>query len=326
MITIWSYDHQKAAKQQLLPGQKLPANTVWIDLFSPSEEERTLVQSLVGFPIPTMADMQEIEQSNRIRVNAGVFTLTIPAVTLEGDTHQSGYITFVLSSKLLTTIRTIDPRGLSGNSDPTSRQISNITTPEEAFLTINESLISHTADALERVEKQIESLTSSIFAKVPAQQSRIEELGGMSYVMHTLGQNGNLVMKVRHSIEWLERILNFLKAEAQYRFTPEEMKRIDIDIRDLHSLASHTNFIEQQASFVLDAALGMIEIDQNESIRWFTVISTVFMPPTLIASIYGMNFHNIPEIAKPWGYPMALVLILGSAIFSFLYFRRKGWV
>ncbi len=324
MITVWTYDHQKAGRQQLQPGQKLPPGTVWIDLSFPGEDERTHIQSLVGFPIPTMDAMQEIEHSSRIRVNAGVFTLTIPAVSLNGDNPQSGYITFILSSKLLATIRTIDLR--NGETNLEERQGGTISSPEEAFLAINERIIAHTADALERVQHQVEDLTGSIFSKIPARQNRIEELGGMAYVMHTLGQNGNLVMKIRHKVEWLERILNFLKIEAQYRFTPEEMKRIDIAIRDLHALATHTNFIEQQASFVLDAALGMIGIDQNESIRWFTVISTIFMPPTLIASIYGMNFHNIPEIAKPWGYPMALVLILGSAIFSFLYFRRKGWV
>jgi len=326
MITVWENDHQKIIRRQISPGQRLGPGAIWIDLLAPSGEELAFTQSLVGFHIPASPEKCEIEHSNRMRVEGGIFILSLPAVEMNGDGMQIGCDTFILSSKLLLTIRSIDSKAFSSFHEWIASQPASITTPEQMFLEINEALISHTADALETTEKRLETLTNSILAGGPTQRGRLKELGGMRYVMHTLGQIGNLVMKIRYGVEWFEIILNFLKGEAQYRFNSDEMKRIDIAIRDLRSLADHTNFIEQQATFVLDAALGMISIEQNESLRWFTVISTVFMPPTLIASMYGMNFKYMPEIRWPLGYPMALTLIIGSTIASALYFRRRGWI
>ena len=145
-------------------------------------------------------------------------------------------------------------------------------------------------------------------------------------VMRDIGRVGDLTNKVRDSLAGLDRLATYLATLSTGRLNKEQKALLKSLNRDLRSLAEHAGYLSQQTNFLLDATLGVINIEQNAIIKIFSVVAVVFLPPTLIASIYGMNFDFMPELDKSWGYPLALFLMVVSAILPLLYFRRRGWL
>ena len=140
------------------------------------------------------------------------------------------------------------------------------------------------------------------------------------------GADGDLVSKARESLVSFQRILMYVQQTPNLDLSSDQRNRFKSTLRDVQSLSDHASFLGSKIQFLLDAVLGLINLEQNNIIKIFSVVAVMFLPPTLIASIYGMNFHFMPELDKHWGYPMALVAMVGSAVVPFLYFRRKGWL
>jgi magnesium transporter len=148
----------------------------------------------------------------------------------------------------------------------------------------------------------------------------------MRAVMERIGRIGDLVSKSRESLVSLGRLLSYVQQSSSVTLTPDLRARFKTLSRDVLALSDHASFVNSKTSFMLEATLGLINIEQNDIIKIFSVAAVAFLPPTLIASIYGMNFHHMPELDWMLGYPLALLLMVFSAVVPYVYFKRRGWL
>jgi magnesium transporter len=312
--------------------QQDPADTAaigraaWIDLLNPTVSEEALVQGALNIEVPTREEMQEIESSSRLYREGEALYLT--ASFLHGvDMAQTGStpITFVLTNTTLVTVRYATPKAFGTFAARASRQPALLASADGVLLGIFEQVVDRLADILERMAAELDRAAQTSFAartKVRADQRNSD----LRQVLITLGQGGELVARTSETLLGLSRILTFIGAEKAAAIRKENASRIKVLSRDVRSLVDHANFLNNRATFLLDATLGLISIDQSGIIKTFTVASVALMPPTLIASIYGMNFELMPELKWMLGYPFALLLMVISALLPIWYFKRKGWL
>ena len=300
------------------------ASVVWLDLMNPTAEEEAEVERKLGVGIPTREEMQEIEISSRLYVeDDGVFmTATLPART-DSDDLQMGPVTFVLAHGKLVTVRYHEPRAFKTFPQRAEKATLGCTTGEVVLVNLLEAISDRIADILERTEHEVDDLSRNIFTTKPESSVRPD----LRDVLQQVGRKGDLCSHVRDSLLSLQRLAGFLGHVLTQRDLDKELRsRVKTLARDGESLGDHASFLSQKITFLLDATLGMIAIEQNNIIKIFSIAAGVFLPPTLIASIYGMNFHVMPELSWAYGYPLAGVLMLVSALLPLWYFRRRGWL
>jgi len=192
-----------------------------------------------------------------------------------------------------------------------------------------ESFVERIADLLERVQIELEAVSHTIFRRSNGASSgsaASPSSGDLQAMIQKIGANGDLVSKARESLVSFQRLLMYVQQAASVTLSQDQRGRFKSTMRDVQSLSDHATFLGNKIQFLLDAVLGLINLEQNNIIKIFSVAAVMFLPPTLVASIYGMNFQLMPELDKPWGYPVALVAMLVSAVVPYLYFRRKGWL
>jgi magnesium transporter len=291
---------------------------LWLDLLCPTSAEEDAVEAVLGLDLPTAEDMRDIELSNRLYREDGATFLTVNALYKStSDDPDTVPVTLVLKGQQLITVRYHDPSSVQ-------QVIGSLTkiqakTGADILLALFETMVARSADALERAGDDIKVVRRSIFnartrsAKAPVTHAVLQ------HAITRVGQVENLISKVRDSLVSLGRAAGFCGGIAD----AERLRTLTLDIQALNDQAV---YMQSEATFVLDAALGLITVQQNAIVKIFSVAAVVFLPPTLVASIYGMNFTHMPELAQPWGYPMALVAMVASAVLPFLYFKHKGWL
>jgi magnesium transporter len=298
---------------------------VWIDLHGPTEEEERAVEAaLPGLDVPTRDDMVQIEESDRLYTENGAAYMTAELpVLVETDTPALAPVTFILVGERLVTLRYADPRVFRSFAARSERLELGCTDGVSTLLSLLEVVVDRLADILEEVGRDIDQASRAVFGspRKPA------EAPDYQAVLRRIGRAGGLVAHVGDSLVTLERLLVFLAASSAARPTGKEAKvRLKAVARDTHFLSEHAGSLTQKLNFLLDATLGMISIQQNAIIKIFSVAAVVFLPPTLIASIYGMNFAVMPELHWLFGYPFALGLMVLSAIVSYWIFKSRGWL
>lgn len=301
------------------------ADLLWIDLFDPSPEEEAEVERLLSLELPTRKEMREIEQTSRLYSEEGAHFMTamIPAQS-DSDAPIMEPVTFVLTGHRLVTIRYHDPKAFGIFVQRAEKGHLDCRDGETVMLGLLEVMVDRLGDILERTGQDIEDLSRRIFAREKGRARR-----GVLWqdLLEEIGRRGSLISTIRDSLGTLDRLTVFfgqrLRSEADANGARDRLQDLGSDIR---SLADHAGFVAQKVNFLLDATLGLIGIEQNTVMQIFSVVSVVFLPPTLVASIYGMNFDIMPELSWPWGYPAALGVILLSALVPYLFFRRKGWL
>ncbi|HZF75166.1 MAG TPA: magnesium/cobalt transporter CorA [Acetobacteraceae bacterium] len=301
------------------------AGAVWIDLLNPTAEEERAVQSALRLEIPTREEMQEIEISSRLYREEDALFLTANFLHgVEGGEWSSTPITFVLSNAALVTVRYATPKAFTVFTMRCHRTPSLIGSPDAVMLHLFEQIVDRLADILERLGADMDRASATAFASArgKADKRNID----LREALITLGQVGEVTTRANETLLGLSRILTFLSAEKAQAVRKENQAALKTLVRDLRSLVDHAGFLNGKANFLLDAILGIINVEQNNIIKTFTVASVALMPPTLLASIYGMNFQHMPELSWSFGYPMALVMMVVSAVLPILYFRRKGWL
>ncbi|CAK0771652.1 magnesium transporter [uncultured Gammaproteobacteria bacterium] len=330
MITVYSRVEGRVIEQPLPLEASLPEGAVWIDLLRPDESERGYVGRLLGVDLPTREEMKEIEASSQLYVEGDGIYMTSPLVSRADSSGPiQGELTFVLAPRHLITMRYTEPRSILVFAARTSRQPELLAGPEDALLGLLDAVIDRVADVLELIGGRLDSLSSRVFADNIDAREAAREKGAhdLNDVLRGIGRAGDLTHKVRDSMAGLDRLLAFMVSVASGRLTKEQRSSVKTLARDLRSLQEQSRFLASEANFLLDATLGLINIEQNSIIKIFSVAAVVFMPPTLIASIYGMNFHQgMPELDWGLGYPMALAMMLLSALVPLWYFRRRGWL
>jgi magnesium transporter len=298
---------------------------VWIDLSAPTTEEEAMMESRLAIDIPTREDMEEIEISSRLYYEDGnaFMTATVPAKTETDDLLMSP-VTFVLTNERLITIRYHEPRAFQTFPQRAEKVNLGCTNGEAVLIALLEAIIDRLADVLERVQREIEAISRNIFQRPGAKPAKSQ---GLQEMLQEIGRKGDLTSNVRESLFTLHRVATFLGQIVTQRKSDKEIRaRVKTLSRDAASLTDHSSSLSQKVTFLLDATLGMISIEQNSIIKIFSVAASVFLPPTLIASIYGMNFDLMPELNWRFGYPFAFGIMVLSAILPFWYFKRRGWL
>ncbi|ODT05530.1 MAG: magnesium and cobalt transport protein CorA [Mesorhizobium sp. SCN 65-20] len=299
---------------------------VWADLFNPTKDEEAAIEQWLGIGIPTREEMEEIEISSRLYVEDGAYfmTATLPAQA-DSDSPVMSPVTFVLRRNLLVTIRYHEPRAFQTFPVRAEKAAIGCTNSETILVGLLETIVDRLADVLERVSRDIEVLSKDIFHPTATKASSRDR--DFQQILKDIGRKESLASNMRDSLTSLQRLAGFLANAIGLGKNGKDAKaRVKTLSRDVTSLTDHASFLSQKITFLLDATLGMINIEQNGIIKIVSVAAVVFLPPTLVASIYGMNFDGMPELRWMLGYPMALGLMVVSAILPFWWFRRRGWL
>jgi magnesium transporter len=303
----------------------IPEHCVWVDLLEPTLAEERAVERLLAIDVPSREEMREIETSNRLYEENGTLYMTATVVTkIDTDRPESAAITFILSHNRLITNRYVDPLPFRRFVAYSERHPSAATSAPGILAGLLESIVERTADVLERVGLGLDELSAGVFA--PPVKGVAVRTRDLRAVMEKIGRDGDLTSKARESLVTLGRQLTFIQQSQAVQIPRDQQSRFRSMSRDVLALSDHASFLANKSSFMLQATLGLINIEQNNIIKIFSVAAAVFLPPTLIASIYGMNFHFMPELDWPLGYPLALFIMLVSAMLPYIFFRRRGWL
>jgi magnesium transporter len=305
------------------PGEAPPENAVWIDMVTPSVQEDRTVEQLIGIAVPTREEMQEIEVSSRLYVENGARYMTA-TLMCQSDTvtPKTTAVTFILAGHRLVTVRYDDPRPFAIVEHKLGRSCPSKITGEDVLMDLLDAVIDRSADILERIGGEVDQVSHSIFE--PEQEAQQPSYND---ILKALGRKGDLTSKVRESQVSVGRLLLFLANEADNMKWPKDRRaQLQSMLRDVGSLSDHATYLTNKITFLLDAMLGVVNIQQNNIIKIFSVAAVVLMPPTLVASIYGMNFRHMPELDWIGGYPFALLLMLLAAALPYLYFKWRKWL
>jgi magnesium transporter len=323
MITV--YD---AAGAKLKPrGDAGNLSTcVWIDLQNPAEDEDKAIEQALGIEVPTRSEMREIEASNRFYTENGAYYMT--GVILHNssqDVPLTSVITFILTGTQLVTVRYADPRAFPLYVARAAKGDSACVTGAGVMIGLIEMLIEREADLIERIQDEVERMAPVVFGqKGVGQPSRNRRL---DVLLKTIGREGDVTARAQESAMSVHRlVLFFANAVRERKDDKRILARIEAAGHDIMSLMESLRFLSARTTFLLEATLGMISNEQNQIIKLFSVMAVMLMPPTLVASIYGMNFRHMPELDWSIGYPAALGLMFVSGLVPYLYFRKKGWL
>lgn len=296
----------------------LPPDVIWIDMIEPTREEDVAVEKALGLSVPTREEMAELEASSRIYRENGATYATADIIT-HGDTDIPGIepVTFVLTDGPLVTIRYTDPKPFAMLIDKLNREPALCATGKDMFLNLMESVIDRASDILSRNVNRVEGIATHIFSG--------GKTVGFEKLITRLGQAQIANARIEQSLAGLSRVFAFIGVDE--RIDGEESRvHLHSLSRDAESLIAHNHSVASSINFQLSAALGLINIEQSSIIKIFSVGAVAFLPPTLIASIYGMNFDHMPELSQPWGYPLAVVAMVISALLPLAWFKKKGWL
>jgi magnesium transporter len=325
MLRIYTLSNAHFTRVEPSEDAGFPSDTVWIDLFNPTPEEEQFAEKRLGLFLPTREEMQEIEASSRLyQEDGGMFMTASVLYATETEIPGTAPITFVLKGQTLVTIRYAEPKSLAGFIAHAERQPMLCPSGSATLIGLLEAIVDRTADILERVAGEVDALSQRIFKVHPGAVHKRTTNEELEANLKQIGRSQNLVSKARESLVSLARLLSFLAVgEAKDKVFRTHQKSLS---RDVASLTDHATYIGNNITFLLDASMGMINIEQNAIIKIFSVAAVVFLPPTLVASIYGMNFESMPELHWAAGYPWALGLMVLSAVLPYFWFKRKGWL
>ena len=298
---------------------------VWLDLINPDPEDRREAERLLAIDIPTRAEAEEIELSARLYTEDGAVFMTMTGlVGLDTDSPSKTPITFILKDKTLATIRYAEPKSFAAYLHrATGTKSLAHRCGRDIMIGLLEAVVDRTADALEKVGAETDTMSREAFKK---DQTKVnKKTHDLENLIVLIGQKSELLTMIQESLLSLTRIMAYY-ASGLDNGDKQGRQLVRLIQRDASALGDHTRTLSARLDFLLNATLGLINLEQNQIIKIFSVASVAFLPPTLIASAYGMNFDIMPELQWTFGYPSAVALMVISALLPYLYFRRKGWL
>ena len=304
----------------------LPDSAVWIDMVKPSPDEDHAVERLAGVEIPTREDMQEIEISSRLYIENGARYMTASLMcAADTESPRISPVTFILTRQRLVTVRYDSPKPFALVEMKLARLAPPNANGETVLLELLDAVIDRCADILERAGADVDQVSHDIFE--PDESMRTGHAKRYSEILIAIGRKGDLTSKVRESLVSIGRVVTFVTAEADgVKWSKDMRAQLKTMQRDVASLTDHASYLSNKITFVLDAMLGVVNLEQNNIIKLFSVMAVVLMPPTLIASVYGMNFKMMPELEWTHGYPMALIMMLLAGALPYVFFKWKKWL
>ena len=317
MLRAFSID-KGMLREQALADQKLIeaiSEAAWIDVNDPTEAERQQLENYLSTELPEVDDVEEIEASARYFIDAnGIHIHSLFLSQAEGR-HHTSTVAFILQNERLLTLREGDTADFRLLRMRVRRGQVEVSSPHELLVELFDQKVENLADGLEDLHRKLEGVSYLVLEETNSDmEEAIDQLAKLE------DSNGKILLCLMDT----QRSVSFLLRHSRTHSEVQEMAR-EI-MRDIDTLMSHTSYLFNKINFLMDAAQGFINIEQNQIIKIFSIAAVVFLPPTLVASIYGMNFETMPELDWLLGYPWALVLMLLSGVAPYWYFKRKGWL
>jgi len=305
-------------------------DSLWIDLHAPTAEETALIEQAAGITLPTWAAISEIEPSSRIHAVDGAMVMNLQLVSgVDSGRPAVAHASLILTADQFITIRKEDSYSFRALREALARQ------PHDdgavrLLLRLLDQIVDRSADILESTGERLDQLSAAIFQFEEGDNLRLST-AELRSILKGIGRVQFLLNKIFESLATQLRVVSSLSAsdtqgDRPFRLDREAKAALESLSHDIKSLSSHSSYLIETANFLLDAIVGRISIEQNAVMTVFSVVAVVFLPPTLIATIYGMNFRDMPELALPYAYPLALAVMLLSAVLPYLWFKKKGWL
>jgi magnesium transporter len=310
------------------PGEG-PGDAMWIDLCEPSDEEEAATEKLLGVDIPTREELQQIEESSRIYEAGGSLFMT--GVIIAGISHKRPFrseVGFVLTPEHLVTIRYADPLPFKTFAQKCSRKPDDHGSSDLLFVSLVEEIVERIADVLEKITGELDNVAGDVFSEegVAARDRGDKPRIDLQAVVRRLWRASALLGKLRESLLTFNRILSFFRKSEENWLKEEAKARAESQQRDIDSLTEYAQHLTAQIGHLQDGTFNLINIEQNRVIKVFSIAAVLFLPPTLVATVYGMNFKFMPEVNWLLGYPFAIAMMVLSAFLPFYWFKRNGWL
>ena len=320
MINLFVLQNGRLSQEQVEDRNELLqyANPIWIDVVDPEEEELIWIKEAFGVLLPELDDLGDLEASARyFEADDGHLHIRTDFLLDEDETSRNVRVAFVLTKQVLFSIHDEDLPVFRLVRLRARLRPGSVSNAKDVLLDLYSTDAEYSADALEEVYENLEQAGKRVLSDSINDADAAEVLETIAKEEDTNGRIRRNVMDTRRALSFLMRS-KLLSDEQQ-----EEARQI---LRDIDSLENHTAFLFDKINFLMDATVGFINLNQSKIIKIFSVVSVALMPPTLLASIWGMNYKHMPELDMTWGYPMAIVAMLISAIIPLGYFHSKGWM
>lgn len=324
MLTAYRLSDHGLERIAIGESGAIPEGAIWVDLSTPTRSEELAAEAFLGADLPTREESEEIEFSSRFYLEHGAVFMTATLLTgVEKGEPVNSPMTIAVGGNRVVTLRYEDFRAVRQFVSVAGKPGSRCDGVESVFNLMIEAIVDRAADVIEQIAASVEQLNKEIFSRnrTRKRERPLEE------VIDDIGFQDDLAAKIRVSLHSLERLVRFAALALPASFDKGSNRgRLKLAGRDIQSLEAHITFLSSKIAFLLDATLGLISVEQNEVIRVLTIVATFFFPPTLIGTIYGMNFANMPELQWAWSYPLSILTMIVSALLPYLYFKRKGWL
>ncbi|RKR06776.1 magnesium transporter [Kushneria sinocarnis] len=315
MIRTFILEHQTIQELADAPLSDRLARATWIDAHEADENEREALNAFLADELPASTDVEEIESSARYFADAdGVHVHSLFLSRSEGK-HSNATVAFILQSQRLITLREDDLADFRLLRLRARHGQIEVDSPPALMVTVFEQKAENLADSVEDMHRDLEQVSQLVLE---------EEDADLEDAIDRLAKVEDSVGKIRLCLMDTQRSLHFLLRHL--RRHPELQEQAREVLQDVDALMSHTTFLSDKVNFLMDTTQGFINIQQNQIIKIFSIASVVFLPPTMIASIYGMNFDVMPELHWPLGYPLAIGVMFLSGLSPYLYFKHRGWL
>lgn len=311
-------DFDVLTETNLQPEWSPPEDLVWIDMLCPTRDEELAAEQALGLELPTPEEMRQIEPSSRLYREGGATFMTASLLTRSTeDIAELSPVTFVLSKDRLITIRFISAKAFDVFGQRALNPTTDSTSGADTFLGLMDAIVERVAEVLEVGSAQVRESSTSIFSRPRG--------GAFEPLLTSLARTQSTTSLARTSLVSLGRLASFAALAREISDDPAHQIHLSSIQHDIQSLTEHSGYQASHICFLLDAALGLINIEQNVTMRFFAGATVLLMPPTLIGAIYGMNFKHMPELDWTFGYPLAIALMVMSGLMPFLWFRKKSW-
>lgn len=325
MITIYQKQKNCIKAKVLEDGMEIPNDSIWIDVQAPNQQQLETLERQLNIQIPSKKEVWKNQVLNRFYVENNIAYMTAAIITKVESPHpRTIAFTFIVTDKYLLTLHEITPTSFNNFAQRLQRFNENFTSSTHLFLGLLEEIIIRVAHNLEIVVNTLDDVSHSIFAQDVLEEKVKRPSQLMKGILKQLGACADLNSKINESLHSIGRLVNFLKQSLPIDKTLQD--NINILTTDTEALTKQSQFLSDKITFQLDATLGMISVEQTIISKIFSVVAVFFLPPTMVSSIYGMNFKHMPELDFVFGYPSILFLMLLCAVTPYIYFRKRGWL
>lgn len=326
MMTAFCRDAGRITQSFVRTPHALEGNPIWIDLNNPSFEEERRLKQLLNIAIPNREEIWRNHITNHMYTDGGVAYMNAAVLHKTDSSHpKTSAITFIVAPQCLVTIRYIYPTSFEHFQRRLINNPQAFPTPDHILSGLLEEMVARVAFHAELIDDGLSDLAHKIFDDHAFENKQGNPSLIMRRLLQKLGVLNAMNARIHESLNSQLRLLSYYREELGTA-QPALTRRLDVLLHETQTLADQSNFLSSQISFQLDASLGMINVEQNLISKIFTIFAIFFLPPTLISSIYGMNFDHMPELHWLLGYPFAIGLMIATFFATYIVLKRKGWL